>query len=60
MLLVLFLNTLSHNVIYMDMDMERDLKKTGGNGKYDMKTSHILYEPIYTKHIHSSHYLIKR
>ena len=24
-----------------------------------MKTSHILYEPIYTKHIHSRHYLIK-
>ena len=41
------------------MDMERDLKKTGGNGKYDMKTSHILYEPIYAKHIHSRHCLIK-
>ena len=45
--------------MHMDMDMERDLRKTGGNGKDDMKISHILYEPVYTKHIHSRHCLIK-
>ena len=60
MLLVLFLNNLSHIChIYGYGYGKRLKKKTGGNGKYDIKNSHILYEPIYTKHIHSRHYLIK-
>ena len=59
MLLVLFLNNLSHICHIYGYGYGKRFKKTGEKGKYDMKTSHILYEPIYTKHIHSCHYLIK-